>query len=131
MAEQTDHPGKKIRKEINMKRAVLLLLFLFLCSNSYAQYTPASVEGVSPGRNTTFKNPISDESETRFIGLCYGKIYNPNSGPDVCFYSLDVTKPAGGCLPNYEYVDDPNTILNVKVCYMIRTYYPAATGPDS
>ncbi|MBX7043942.1 MAG: T9SS type A sorting domain-containing protein [Ignavibacteria bacterium] len=112
-----------------MKRTALLLFLLLFSARSYSQFTPASVEGVSPGRNTTFKNPISDDVETRFIGLCFGKIYNPNSGPDVCFYSIDVIKAASFCMPNFDYVDDPNTVLDFRVCYMLRTYYPGATGP--
>lgn len=112
-----------------MKKTALLLFFLLFTAKSYSQFTPASVEGVSPGRNTTFTSPITNQAETRFIGLCYGKIYNPNSGPDVCFYSIDVTKAASFCLPNFDYVDDPNTVLDFRVCYMLRTYYPGATGP--
>lgn len=112
-----------------MKRVIFIALFFILPVVSFAQFTPASVEGVNPGRNTTFTNPYSNQAETRFIGLCYGKIYNPNSGPDVCFYSLDPIKADGSCLPNYNYVDDPNTSLNPKICYILKTYYPGATGP--
>ncbi len=134
--------GSRIRKRVgffsidqyktkgaHLKKIVFSLLFLFLSVNAFAQYTPASVEGVKPGRNTTYKNPYSNTNETRFIGLCFGKIYNPNSGPDVCFYSLDVIKLANGCMPNFDYVDDPNYVLNSKICYILHTYYPGATGP--
>lgn len=111
------------------KNFLFLLLSLFIFSNSYSQLTPASVEGYKNSRSLTFTNPITNSSETRTVGLCFGKIYNPNSGPDVCYYSIDIIKAPGFCMPNFEYVDDSVTILLPKVCYIIHSYYPAATGP--
>lgn len=32
-------------------------------------------------------------------------------------------------MPNFDYVDDPNYVLNSKICYILHTYYPGATGP--
>lgn len=114
-----------------MKKIILLfaLFFTVPAGSLFAQYTPASVEGISPKRNITFIDPITNQSETRTVGLCYGKIYNPNSGPDVCFYSLDVRKAASNCLPNYDYIDDSASVLPSRVCYILYNYYPAATGP--
>ena len=113
-----------------MKKIILfLLLSLSLSVNSYSQLTPASVEGYKNSRSLTFTNPVSNSSETRIVGLCFGKIYNPNSGPDVCYYSIDIVKAPGFCMPNFDYVDDSVTILLPKVCYIIHSYYPAATGP--
>jgi len=114
-----------------MKKILLLVALLISISNgiSIAQLTPASVEGISPKRNITFIDPITNQSETRTVGLCYGKIYNPNSGPDVCFYSIDIIKAPSSCLPNFDYVDDSTGILPSRVCYILYNYYPAATGP--
>lgn len=114
-----------------MKKFILLAVLLIFISTgiSIAQLTPASVEGISPKRNITFTDPITNQSETRTVGLFYGKIYNPNSGPDVCFYSIDISKAASNCLPNFNYVDDSTGILPSRVCYILYNYYPAATGP--
>ncbi|MFZ1320537.1 MAG: T9SS type A sorting domain-containing protein [Ignavibacteria bacterium] len=114
-----------------MKKFILLSALLIFISTgiSIAQLTPASVEGISPKRNITFTDPITNQSVTRTVGLFYGKIYNPNSGPDVCFYSIDVSKAASNCLPNFDYVDDSTGILPSRVCYILYNYYPAATGP--
>ena len=114
-----------------MKKFFLLTVILLtvFTGNLFAQLTPGSVEGISPKRNITFTDPITNQSTNRTVGLCYGKIYNPNSGPDVCFYSIDVTKAAGSCLPNFEYVDDSTGILPSRVTYIIYNYYPAASGP--
>jgi len=113
-------------KKFFLLTVILLTVFT---GNLFAQLTPASVEGISPKRNITFTDPNTNQSTTRTVGLCYGKIYNPNSGPDVCFYSIDVTKAAGNCLPNFEYVDDSTGILPSRVTYIIYNYYPAAAGP--
>ena len=108
-----------------MKKIILFLCAIALSSNvTFSQLTPASVEGISPGRNITFT--YDGNTETRFTGLCYGKIYNPNSGPDVCFYSIDVTKAPSQCaLPNFHYVNDSISVITPKVCYIVHNYYPA------
>jgi len=113
-----------------VKKIILFLLLTIISGNiSYAQLTPASVEGINPKKNITFLNPVSNKTVTVTVGLCYGKIYNPYSGPDVCFYSYDITAAPDSCMPNFNYIDDSTTVALPKVCYIVHTYYPAATGP--
>lgn len=112
-----------------MKYILLLFTFLCLINPTFGQLTFSSVEGVSPGRNLTYKNPITNSTETRFIGMIYGKIGNPHTGSDACYYSYDMIKPGSGCMPNYEYVDDSTTQALPKVIYIVYNYYPGATGP--
>ncbi|MEO8666392.1 MAG: Cys-Gln thioester bond-forming surface protein [Ignavibacteria bacterium] len=112
-----------------MKKFLLpVLVFIFISITalnfSYGQYTLASVEGLSFSRDVTYTNPVSGSTETRKAGLYYGKIGNPHTGADACFYSYDVTKPAGFCVPNFDYVDDTTTTSLPKVVYIVYNYYP-------
>ena len=108
-----------------MKKIILLLfIFISICNISYGQLTLASVEGLSYSRDLTYTNPEGNFSETRKVGLCYGKIGNPYTGADACFYSYDITKMPDNCMPNFDYVDDSTTTATAKVVYIVYNYYP-------
>ena len=108
-----------------MKKIILLLfIFIALSNYSYGQLTLASVEGLSYSRDLTYTNPVGNFSETRKVGLCYGKIGNPYTGADACFYSYDITKMPDNCMPNFDYVDDSTTTATAKVVYIVYNYYP-------
>jgi len=108
-----------------MKKIILLLfIFISVCNISYGQLTLASVEGLSYSRDLTYTNPEGNFSETRKVGLCYGKIGNPYTGADACFYSYDITKMPDNCMPNFDYVDDSTTTATAKVVYIVYNYYP-------
>ena len=108
-----------------MKKIILLLIsFISICNYSYGQLTLSSVEGLSYSRDLTYTNPVGNFSETRKVGLCYGKIGNPYTGADACFYSYDITKMPDNCMPNFDYVDDSTTTATAKVVYIVYNYYP-------
>jgi len=108
-----------------MKKFVLLLIsFIAICNYSYGQLTLASVEGLSYSRDLTYTNPVGNFTETRKVGLCYGKIGNPYTGADACFYSYDITKMPDNCMPNFDYVDDSTTTAAANVVYIVYNYYP-------
>jgi TQXA domain-containing protein len=108
-----------------MKKIILLLIsFITICNYSYGQLTLSSVEGLSYSRDLTYTNPVGNFSETRKVGLCYGKIGNPYTGADACFYSYDITKMPDNCMPNFDYVDDSTTTATAKVVYIVYNYYP-------
>ena len=108
-----------------MKKIILLLfIFISVCNISYGQLTLASVEGLSYSRDLTYTNPEGNFSETRKVGLCYGKIGNPYTGADACFYSYDITKMPDNCMPNFDYVDDSTTTATAQVVYIVYNYYP-------
>ncbi|MEO8446514.1 MAG: T9SS type A sorting domain-containing protein [bacterium] len=115
-----------------MKKFFLLCsIYISLLNISYGQLTLSSVEFLSNQRELTFINPVTNSSEIRKIGLCIGKIGNPQSGEDVCYYSYDVTPPPSNvsCLPNFDYVDESTATPLPNVVYIVYHYYPAVAGP--
>lgn len=108
-----------------MKKFILLFISLItICNSSYGQLTLSSVEGLSYSRDLNYTNPVGNFSETRKVGLCYGKIGNPYTGADACFYSYDITKMPDNCMPNFDYVDDSTTSASANVIYIVYNYYP-------
>ncbi|HMQ68600.1 MAG TPA: T9SS type A sorting domain-containing protein [Ignavibacteria bacterium] len=112
-----------------MKKIILhVFTFMFIIglfiNNSYGQLTLASVEGFNYSRDLTYTNPVSNSTETRKVGLCFGKIGNPYTGADVCLYSYDITKAPDECFPNFDYIDDSTTTASAKTTYIVYNYYP-------
>ena len=111
-------------KKIILHVFTFMFIFGLFLNNSYGQLTLASVEGFNYSRDLTYTNPVSNSTETRKVGLCFGKIGNPYTGADICLYSYDITKAPDECFPNFDYVDDSTTTASAKTTYIVYNYYP-------